>query len=48
MDHVLIHDKLPSSVYIFCKELKIDESEFTSTSLFSNLEEHIFAIFYKS
>ena len=47
MDHVLIHDKLPSSVYIFCKELKIDESEFYKYfASFSNLEEHIFVLFF--
>ena len=46
MDYVLIHDKLPSSVYIFCKELKIDESEFYKYfGFFSNLEEHILCYF---
>lgn len=47
MDHVLVHDKMPSSVYTFCKTIKIDESEFYKHfASFSNLEEHIFVLFF--
>ena len=47
MDHVLVHDKMPSSVYTFCKAIKIDESEFYKHfASFSNLEEHIFVLFF--
>lgn len=48
MDHVLVHNKIPSSVYTFCKALKIDESEFYKHfASFTNLEEHIFVLFFE-
>lgn len=47
MDHVLVHDAMPSSVYTFCKAIKIDESEFYKHfASFSNLEEHIYELFF--
>ena len=48
MDYVLVHNKIPSSIYTFCKDLKQEESEFYKHfASFNNLEEHIFSIFFE-
>ena len=46
-DYVLTHQKQPSSVYIFCKEIGEEEQEFYKYfASFSALEENVFSTFF--
>ncbi len=49
MDYVLEHEKNPKSVYKFCKDIKIDESEFYSFfGNFDGLKSQIWEHFYQN
>ena len=47
-DYVLTHQKQPSSVYIFCKEIGEEEQEFYKYfASFSALEENVFSTLFE-